>query len=392
MSIKNKSLPKLKLMNTLHLPKPWKYKDKWIIWPETVLDILTIADCNDTVNGICLSGKTIEECINECKDSCGAGYHIEFENGNTLCAPLRTNVNYWLNQIHRLKKKDIYPELHNATISTFVNTDHFPFPPEEANVVFFRDVLTIVDVINGMSIIPGSKNDDYIYLNKEETNNLQFRETEQTLSQISQYIPLQYGISVQISIPGTSLLINKSDKNKLTWNQSHVIFSTENSSFTLRSLDQKKNGTKITYGDIFFITYGSDNSIVVINTEFSRLELLNDTIEKLETNNKFLYKFKVQSDMMGYYCDGRECKPVPIKDIQTFGPMGRYKNVTVGRDPNCWGVCKYLKLGTNSYSLSNKKESNPSTFLLVFKILFIFVLLSMILFILSKIIIKQFFL
>ena len=35
-------------MNSSDLPKPWKYKNNWIIWPETILDILTVSDCNDT--------------------------------------------------------------------------------------------------------------------------------------------------------------------------------------------------------------------------------------------------------------------------------------------------------------------------------------------------------
>jgi hypothetical protein len=379
-------------MKESELPKPWKYKNNWIIWPETILDILTISDCNDTVNGICLSGKSIKECIDECKDSCGAGYHIEFENGSTLCAPLRTTVNPLLNQIHRLKKKDVYPELKYATISTFINTDHFPFPPEEANVVFFRDVVDIIDVVNKMSITTNIRENDYIYLKKENKNNLQFRETTQTLGQISQYIPLQYGVPVQISIPGTSLLISNSDKNILTWNASPIVFSTENTTFILRSLDPKKNKDKISYGDIFYITYGAENYIVVINTQLSRLEIVKDSLEQIDINKQFLYKFTLESNMMGYYCDGRECKKIPIKDMEKNGHIGRYKNVTVGRDPNCWGVCKYLELGTNSYSLLSDKPpvNKRSKHFIFYKILFMFSLLSMIVFILS-IIIKRFF-
>jgi hypothetical protein len=373
-------------MSSLDLPKPWLYKNKWIVWPETVLDILTIADCNDTVNGICLSGKTIEECINECKNSCGAGYHIEFENGNTLCAPLRTTVNPLLNQIHRLKTKNVYPELNNTKISTFVNKDHFPFPPEEGNVVFFRDVLSIIDVVNKMSIIATNTDDSYVYVNKEGKNNLQFRESTQSFNHISQYIPLQYGIPVQISIPGTSLLITNSNENILSWNASPIIFSTKKTSFTLRSFDSKKHKDKITYGDVFYITYGPENSILVINKDSSRLEIVKDSLEQIAINKKFLYKFTMESDMIGYYCDGRQCKSVPIKDIQKSGQMGSYKNVTVGRDPNCWGVCNYLELGTNSYSSLSDKPTPSRSKNTFYKILFIFFSLSMIIFILSVII------
>ena len=253
-----------------------------------------------------------------------------------------------------------------------------------------KDVVDIIDVVNKMSITANTRENDYIYLKKENKNNLQFRETTQTLGQISQYIPLQYGVPVQISIPGTSLLISNSDKNILTWNASPIVFSTEKTTFTVRSLDPKKNKDKIAYGDVFYITYGSENSIVVINTKFSRLEVVKDSLDQIDINKQFLYKFTLESNMMGYYCDGRECKQIPIKDIETNGPIGRYKNVTVCRDPNCWGVCKYLELGTNSYSLLSDKPPVIKTSKHVV-LLFMFGLLSMIVFILSIIIIKRFF-
>jgi len=98
-------------MNTSDISKPWQYKNKWMVWPETTLDSIIISDCNDTINGICLSGKTINQCIDECKEGCSAGYQIEFENGSTLCAPLLTNNRPHLNPVHRLRKKEIYPEL-----------------------------------------------------------------------------------------------------------------------------------------------------------------------------------------------------------------------------------------------------------------------------------------
>ena len=179
----------------------------------------------------------------------------------------------------------------------------------------------------------------------------------------------------------------------MRWNASPIIFSTEKSSFTLRSFDSKKNKNKdkITYGDVFYITYGPESSIVVINTDLSRLEIVKDSLEQIASNKKFLYQFTMESDMMGYYCDGRECKPVPIKDMKKSGQMGRYKNVTVGRDPNCWGVCNYLELGTNSYSsLGDKPKDHISKNMLFYKILYIFLLLSMIVFILS--IIKNYYL
>ena len=358
-------------MNTSDIEKPWKYKNKWLVWPETVLDNITISDCNDTVNGICLSGKTIQECIDECidecKEFCAAGYHIQFENGNTLCAPIRTNINYQ-NPIHRLRRKSIYPELNNVKISTFVNVDYFTFPPEEANVVFFEDLVTITDSITGMSIGTGNNENSgkRIQLVKEGENNVQITQAQISGIQIANSIPLRYGDSFQIAIPATSLLISVSPKNNLLWESLPNIFvqSTDESTFSLIPLDStKKHGDIVTYGDIFAITKSSEYSFVVINTDYFHLQLKYDNLEKIINNKKFIYTFTLTSKMLGYYCDDRKCKPVPIKDINKTGMAGRYKGVTVGRNPSCWGVCNYLKLGTNSpipFSTNPNPNPNPN--------------------------------
>jgi hypothetical protein len=200
-------------------------------------------------------------------------------------------------------------------------------------------------------------------------------------------------MKVQISIPGTSLLITKKDTDILNWYSSPVIFSSENTTFMLKSFEINKNKYvnkdiyKVTYDDVFFITYGSENSIVVVNTEFSRLEIVKDSIEKIDNNKKFICRFKLESDMKGYYCDNGECKTVDIKDMQTFQSKGRYKNKTVGRNSNCWGICKYANPETNDYSFSSKKEIIKPSKSVFDKILVIIGLLSMIVIIISIIVI-----
>ena len=368
-------------MNTSDISKPWRYKNKWMVWPETTLDSIIISDCNDTINGICLSGKTISQCIDECKEGCAAGYHMEFKNGTTLCAPLLTNNRPHLNPVHRLRKKEIYRELENVKISTFVNTDYFPFPPEEGNVVFFQDILSMSDKLNGMSITLKNNDHDLIYLDKDMENNLQFIDALITASQVERYMPLRYGQPCQIATPATSLLISVSSKNTLEWKESSRLFSTENTTFSLIPIDStKKLGDLVTYNDVFGIKHG--NSLVVANIHYPYLQLSNDTIE----NKDIIYKFILTSKMMGYYCDGRNCKQVPIKDIETIGSAGMYKGVTVGRNPDCWGVCKY----TNStIELKNApdiiRSSNKHSYIRIILI----VILSMIIIIIMSIIILK---
>ena len=87
------------------LEKPYRYKH-WLIWPNTVLSLMDISDCDDTINGVCLKDKTIEECIDECVGDCGAGIHAKFRDGRTICVPMRTALHPSLNPVFRMKKLD----------------------------------------------------------------------------------------------------------------------------------------------------------------------------------------------------------------------------------------------------------------------------------------------
>lgn len=347
-------------MNISDLPKPWLYKDKWMIWPESVLDIMNIADCDDTINGICLVGKTIQECIDQCIGECGAGYHIQFKDNKSVCVPIRTSIHPYLNPVHRIRKQSIYPELKNVKVSTFINTDIFPFPPEYANVVFVRDIITMKETINGKTIKTKHdeiKNKELIYMDSDEdNNNITLLPTNVYAGQVSEYIPVLYGDPIQICIPNTSLIARVTDLNALEWDIG--FFNGNDLSFRIMPIDSsKKIGDVITFDDKFAIIY-SNNSVVILNPNYNYLQLENDNLQDILENKKFIATFQFISKMKGYYCDGNQCKLVPIKDIQTLGPAGRYKGVTVGKNPGCWGVCNYLIPGTNdTYPLSTIQPS-----------------------------------
>lgn len=39
---------------------------------------MELSDCNDTIDGVCLQNKTLEECISEYSGQCGAGVYFKF--------------------------------------------------------------------------------------------------------------------------------------------------------------------------------------------------------------------------------------------------------------------------------------------------------------------------
>ena len=337
-------------MDSSNLPKPWLYKDKWMIWSNSVLDMIKISDCDDTINGICLTGKTVQECIDQCIGECAAGYHIEFKDGATICVPIRTSIHPYINPVYRLKKQSIYPELDNVKVSTFVNTDFYPFPPESANVVFFRDIITMKDTVNGNMITTQNaeiKGQELIYMKQGNENNITLLPTHMSNGQVSKYMPMRYGEPFKLSIPSTSLIAKvNTNSDFLEWGAHVGFFNETDISFRVMPINSSKLlGDIVTFDDTFAILYAND-AVVVLYPENNYLQLANINLQDALKNTDFVSTFQFISKMQGYYCDGNECKPVPIKDVQTFGPAGLYKGVTVVKNPDCWGVCNYLNPGT----------------------------------------------
>jgi hypothetical protein len=56
--------------------------------------------------------------------------------------------------------------------------------------------------------------------------------------------------------------------------------------------------------------------------------------------------------MTGYYCDNNKCTPISLEDKNLYhlntDDSTTYNNALVGRNKDCWGVCKYWDKNTNS--------------------------------------------
>lgn len=348
------------------IPKPYQYKDKWLIWPKTVLEGIQDVDCDDTVNGYCTIGKTIEECIDSCThQNCNIGYYAKFNNGKTVCAPLYTARNPDTDQIYRLRNKDAtYPELRDVDVSTFANTNVYPFPPEKANVLFYQDLISLTCIASGESVIVG-EDQTPIFVEKTNVNtNLQFT-SPIAYGKTEKFNQIRYGQPFCIVIPGTSLIatgLNVSMRWRSTYPGKMLAFS-------LLPVD-KKIGDIVTYSDNFLIQY-TDLSFVHVENGMLRLKYI--AYEDVRHNPDFI--FKATSKMLGYYCDKNVCKSVPIRDMDVDGERGRYKGVTVGRNKDCWGVCNYLIQGTNETVPYEKLDSSnfSTVFLILFVCIFIFI-------------------
>lgn len=322
-----------------NIPNPWKYENKWLVWPNTTLENLSLSDCNDTVHGYCLTNKNLEQCISECNEDCAAGYLIELPNNKTICVPIRQVLDANSNPVHRLVPKSTYPELDKVNITTFINNDIYPFPPKSSNAVFYRDILSIKETKTNMNIGTESNKihgKNLIFMDKDNDNNLQIIQTEIASPQILKYRPVRYGDSVQISIPGTNLMARNSSSfpGMLEWLSTPNMINGSDFSFKfIPTNSNKKKGDIISYADTFHIVY-NDISTIIVDYSTNNLEAVNNDKKNIPTAFQFICK------MNGYYCDNGNCKQISMKEATMDGLTAYYKKSMVTRDPKCWGLCK----------------------------------------------------
>lgn len=385
------------------LPKPLKYKD-WLLWQDTAFDEMQYnrVDCSDTIEGICNKNISIEDCIEKSKD--GVGCYIKFKNGDSICIPLKTDLYPSLNIVYKLRNKDIHPELKDVSVTTFVDTNKYSFPPENPNIMFYFDIFQLKNIESGLTFNTDNINSTYIeFNNNKNPTNLQIIPSTSFASQLVNYEAIKYGDKFNIILPGTTFVLSlNTNTNNFEWKESVTI----NQDFTFQFIPLDENdlykkekiGENISYGEHFTII--TSYNIIFLN-QYNNLEAEYVSLNYiLERNDPMVRNtFSAISKMIGYYCEDDKCNPVAMSDTIPFNLEPKlldkydfnknkiidddevkkiledkknnkldpeidkllkyydynltsnqiiYKNATVGRDSNCWGACKYWDKNTNT--------------------------------------------
>ncbi len=323
-----------------NLPKPWKYKD-WLIWPNTSLDRMEAhrIGCANTVNGVCLKDLSIKECMDQSTD--GIGYYIKFKNGDSICAPL--NKEYNINYTYKLVNQETHPELNDVSVSTFLNTNQYKFPPEKANTVFYFDLLQIENAKTNLifNSVDTEKDSNYIQFSNNKFTNLTFVPIIPSPPDVSSDISILYTKHFFITLPGTRLFLMYDEKNNIfrwqTINNDILNFGRKYSfqiyPITLNNIYYRNRlNTEITYQENFVIYYNNEYLLTLDDKNILRAEKISrkELLKKNIPNNR--NTFRLRSKMIGYYCDENKCKPVSIDNTEIFKDVLKKYNLYTNKD------------------------------------------------------------
>lgn len=372
-------------MNTnsdYNIEKPLIKDKKWIIFPNSIFSNLELSDCNDAMEGKCYTNKTFNQCISLCENSpqCNFGYYISDLPGKNICIPLKDHK-VDSNPVYKLRNKNIYPALGAATTKVFFKKDKYPFPPEDANTLFFRDNFNIQNVETGtlLETSPISSTGEELYFTKNGDLIVQILQIPPDLSTDTHYIPIKYGDPLVFNIPNTSLIMreNPENNNNMEWVPSDIKLSQDISYSIQPIMKNKKIGDKISLSDTFSIH--TNVSILGVNKHSLIEKLYYNTYKQAKNKNKDV-TFRFIPKMKGWYCNNNsKCTEIPLeKMVVDNNNTGTYNGFAIGRNPGCWGVCKYkIKNQPRLQPLNSYNKNQPTTYIILLQfaiIIFILIL------------------
>jgi hypothetical protein len=349
-----------------NIKKPLIKDDNWFIFPDSVFSQTETMDCNDTIEGKCYTDKTFDECVKTCDKSsnCNYGYYISDLPGKNICVPLY-NGNNNSNPIYRLRRKGIYDILEKASTKTFIDKRIYPFPPEEANTLFFMDNFNIQNVETKKLLKTDGDYMEGVQFTKNGDLIVQMLKAPADLSAGAQYVPVRYGDPFVFNIPNTTLIMQENNiNNEMQWVPRTYTLS-EKIYYNIKPImEGKKIGDIISLSDTFSIH--KDVSILAIDDNSKIVKLYYETYSKSKDKNEDT-TFRFIPKMKGWYCDNdNKCKEISLEKMTINDKgIGTYKGLPVGRNPGCWGVCKYKVLNKpllkpfSVYKENDNIENNP---------------------------------
>jgi hypothetical protein len=327
---------------------PTEYNNDWLLFHNAIFTDLGMSDCNDTINGKCEDVENAEQCadicVNDPTKQCFVGYYVK-DDKKSYCVPLRTNIEKQTLYYERLRNKNIYPSLENAKTTVFIKRNK-TFPPNRANVVFYKDKFLLQNADTELNII--SDDQGNVKAEKGEfylrflPHGLVLRNNEEN------YIPVEYDTKVVINIPQTNLnLEQEQDGNLLQWIKSSNNIGTFENVFYIRRLsafdypndDTPWSKNYLNYQDEFYLETSLGSVLCIDDLNIPFLKYGN-----VEAMSK--YRFRLIPDV-NVYCGGgianneinfedTSCNEYSLKDTDMNGIESTKNGETCYRQPNCW--------------------------------------------------------
>jgi hypothetical protein len=252
--------------------------------------------CRDTVDGICPPVRNVSECIAACKTSNDCGFGIYSNEGT--CYPIRSSLRAEVNPAYRMTKRNGY--------TTFLDTRIFPYPPDQANRVFFYDMVQFRNARTGKILNPKLQ---LLPPRPFETHS------------VMKFVPIQKHDRVVLKDVASSLILRPG----MEWIK-HITYDIPSyDTFMFLPVD----GKDLSYNSRFYLTttYGANICPLTENLDDALVTGTPCEFEILPENSVFV-------------CENGKCLEVPRSETKPYGDYGlRYHGRPVYRRNDCFFQC-----------------------------------------------------
>lgn len=309
----------------------------YYVFKDAIFSELDMSDCNDSIFGVCKNVKNLDECMKYCENSdvCVSGYLIENDN-EKICVPLKQYSQESEIPYYRMRNKNIYPQLQNATTTVFIDKK-YPYPPNMANVMFYTDSFVLENVATGVRLGLNEQEgiDPMVTFSNENSLYVQAVPSQISRSNLEKYVPIKNEDEFVLSVPHTALILRKKlNESEMGWIMRATVTGVPNNKLTFH-VPNKKRGELLNYSDTFYITFQGIPLAYDENT--NKLVVSSSGIENTMSKNENLF-FRAIPKIQVYYCDNG-CQSVSLEETDRIGDNATYKGKQVYRSPSCWNAC-----------------------------------------------------
>lgn len=336
----------------------------WHFFPNTTFEHIDTFDCNDAVEGVCYPNLTLDQCVRKCGEhkSCRFGYYYSgLSRGkgaveDTICVPIR-DLFPDANPMYRLRNKDTYEELKNASSTTFFKKDAFPFPPNDAAHVFFRDDVLLVNdetktVLSGQGFPTPDEPSALITFNKDTGDETQAGKAKAPTKRVVQmlqippsparymtYTKVRYGDTFTFHLPDTNLVMRRATGYQRGMEWVYRAFDlTQLLEITIDPvLPNRKIGDFLMYSDPFCMW--TDGFILGLD-DANRLGTYYYNSWKDAKEDGLRVTFRFIPQMTAWQCKDGKCAQVQTSGMTVDSDgHGRVNGKRIWRRSDCWNQC-----------------------------------------------------
>ena len=340
---------------------PEKYKDKWLIFNETIFDSIEMADCINTIEGVCYTDISIDDCIEKCdlNDNCIHGYYLTSKNNNSnICIPLYTPAfdkeqNYSYNLVN-IKNYNI-----DYSGQAFLDTTNQVFPPQDNAYVSYNDTVKIQETNSNRFIsIDPINNSMKVDLDSSATISFKITQPIDDTSYTSRN--LKYGAEFLLIFKESNITfgIIESSKNLSTQTVTDYNRLTNKQLFNARPITYKKDNSIIKYFENFILNY--------YGNFFIKIDDNDNLVYTEEMSEATEFKFILQDPL--HKCIDGKCKNIYLKENTDL--------TNVYSNNQCFNRCDENKSGEiiENYTFAVNK-SNTSSHIIILSILMLLLII-----------------